>query len=222
MITTYGLLTRLPWLRETDWRLVVLDEAQAIKNPASRQTSAVKELRAQARIALTGTPVENRLGDLWSLFSFICPGLLGSAAEFGRTIKRLSDDQGRHFAPLRNLTRPYILRRLKTDKSIISDLPEKTEVGGVVCVEQSAGCALPAVGQGTGRKARNRRRHPAARADSGISDAVQADLQSSFALARRRRIRSCARAGSLRGYASWAKRSPRARRRRWFSPSSEK
>ena len=141
VITTYGLLTRLPWLRETDWRLVVLDEAQAIKNPASRQTSAVKELRAQARIALTGTPVENRVGDLWSLFSFICPGLLGSAAEFGRTIKRLSDDQGRHFAPLRNLTRPYILRRLKTDKSIINDLPEKTELAAW-CVLSKAQAAL--------------------------------------------------------------------------------
>jgi superfamily II DNA or RNA helicase len=128
VITTYGLLARSPWLRQMEWRLVVLDEAQAIKNPASRQTSAVKELRAQARIALTGTPVENRVGDLWSLFSFICPGLLGSATEFGRTIKRLSDDRGHHFAPLRNLTRPYILRRLKTDKRIISDLPEKTEV----------------------------------------------------------------------------------------------
>jgi superfamily II DNA or RNA helicase len=128
VITTYGLLTRLPWLRQIDWRLVVLDEAQAIKNPASRQALAVKELRAQARIALTGTPVENRVGDLWSLFSFICPGLLGGAAEFGKTIKRLSGNQGRHFAPLRTLTQPYILRRLKTDKSIISDLPEKTEI----------------------------------------------------------------------------------------------
>jgi hypothetical protein len=128
VITTYGLLARSPWLRRMNWRLVVLDEAQAIKNPASRQATAVKELHTRARIALTGTPVENRVGDLWSLFSFICPGLLGSAADFGRTIKRLSDDRGRHFEPLRNLIRPYILRRLKTDKSIISDLPEKTEV----------------------------------------------------------------------------------------------
>jgi non-specific serine/threonine protein kinase len=128
VLTTYGLLTRLSWLRQTEWRLVVLDEAQAIKNPAARQTCAVKQLRAQARVALTGTPVENRIGDLWSLFSFICPGLLGSATEFGRTIKRLSNDQGRRFAPVRNLTRPHILRRLKTDKSVISDLPEKTEV----------------------------------------------------------------------------------------------
>jgi hypothetical protein len=128
VITTYGLVTRLPWLRQSEWRLVVLDEAQAIKNRASRQTRAVKELRAPARIALTGTPVENRPGDLWSLFDFICPGLLGSATEFGRMVKRLSDDHGRHFAPLRALTRPYILRRLKTDRSIIADLPEKTEV----------------------------------------------------------------------------------------------
>jgi superfamily II DNA or RNA helicase len=141
VITTYGLLTRLPWLRQIDWRLVVLDEAQAIRNPASRQALAVKELRAQARIALTGTPVENRVGDLWSLFSFICPGLLGSAAEFGKTIKRLSGNQGRHFAPLRTLTQPYILRRLKTDKSIISDLPEKTEVAAW-CVLSKAQAAL--------------------------------------------------------------------------------
>jgi superfamily II DNA or RNA helicase len=141
VMTTYGLLSRVTWLRQIDWRLVVLDEAQAIKNPAARQTLAVKGLRTQARVALTGTPVENRVGDLWSLFSFICPGLLGSAAEFGRTIKRLSGDQGRHFAPLRNLTRPYILRRLKTDKNIISDLPEKTEVTAW-CVLSKAQAAL--------------------------------------------------------------------------------
>lgn len=141
VVTTYGLVTRFHWLREYKWRLAVLDEAQAIKNPASRQTHAVKELRAMARVALTGTPVENRPGDLWSLFDFICPGLLGSAAEFGRMVKQLSDDQGRHFAPLRNLTRPYILRRLKTDRSIISDLPEKTEVSAW-CVLSKTQAAL--------------------------------------------------------------------------------
>jgi len=128
VITTYGLLTRLPSLRQIDWRVIVLDEAQAIKNPRARQTSAIKQIRAQARIALTGTPVENRVGDLWSLFSFICPGLLGGTADFGKTVKRLSADRDRHFGPLRSLTGPYILRRLKTDKSIISDLPEKIEV----------------------------------------------------------------------------------------------
>jgi superfamily II DNA or RNA helicase len=141
VITTYGLLARLPALREIHWRLIVLDEAQAIKNPAARQTQMVKELRAQARIALTGTPIENRLGDLWSLFDFICPGLLGNANEFGQTIKRLSDDHNRHFAPLRNLTQPYILRRLKTDKTVIADLPEKTEMVAW-CVLSKAQAAL--------------------------------------------------------------------------------
>ncbi len=128
VVTTYALLTRLPWLREKAWRLVILDEAQAIKNPAARQTHAVKALQARGRIALTGTPVENRLGDLWSLFDFINPGLLGGATEFGRLVKRLSADAVRQFAPLRQLTGPYILRRLKTDKKIIADLPDKTEV----------------------------------------------------------------------------------------------
>ena len=128
VVTTYALLSRLPWLREREWRLVILDEAQAIKNPAARQTRAVKALRARGRIALTGTPVENRLGDLWSLFDFINPGLLGGATEFGRWVKKLTGDEQRHFAPLRELTGPYILRRLKTDKKIIADLPDKTEV----------------------------------------------------------------------------------------------
>lgn len=128
VITTYGLLGRSAWLRKLTWNLVILDEAQAIKNPSARQTHAVKELHAAARVALTGTPIENRLGDLWSLFDFLCPGLLGTAAEFGRVVKRLTEDHTRHFAPLRNLTQPYILRRLKTDRSIIADLPDKTEL----------------------------------------------------------------------------------------------
>lgn len=128
VITTYGLLARFAWLRKFTWNLVILDEAQAIKNPGARQTRAVKELNAAARVALTGTPIENRLGDLWSLFDFLCPGLLGTAAEFGRVVKQLTEDHTRHFAPLRTITQPYILRRLKTDRSIISDLPDKTEL----------------------------------------------------------------------------------------------
>lgn len=128
VVTTYTLLARLPWLREPAWRLVILDEAQTIKNPAARQTRAVKELRAGGRIALTGTPVENRLGDLWSLFDFTNPGLLGTAPEFSRLVKKLGGDEGRQFAPLRQLTAPYILRRLKTDRKIIADLPDKTEL----------------------------------------------------------------------------------------------
>src|SRR5262249_2274976 len=109
-------------------RLVVLDEAQAIKNPGTRQTRAAKQLDAEARIALTGTPIENRLGDLWSIFDFLNPGLLGSSREFTTFTKRLADRPHNPYGPLRDLVRPYILRRLKTDKTVISDLPEKTEV----------------------------------------------------------------------------------------------
>jgi non-specific serine/threonine protein kinase len=127
-MTTYGQATRLEWLQARAWRLVVLDEAQAIKNPSTKQTRAVKKLRAQARIALSGTPVENRLGDLWSLYDFLNPGLLGNASEFGRYVKRLQSAEPVDFAPLRQLVKPWLLRRLKTDRSIIADLPDKTEV----------------------------------------------------------------------------------------------
>jgi non-specific serine/threonine protein kinase len=128
VVTTYGMLLRQTWIREVPWGLAILDEAQAIKNPSARQTRAVKRLRAGARIALTGTPVENRLSDLWSLFDFLCPGLLGSATRFRGFVKALEAREQDQYAPLRNLIRPYVLRRLKTDKSIISDLPEKTEM----------------------------------------------------------------------------------------------
>ncbi len=126
VITTYGSLLRYPWLTDTPWRVAVLDEAQAIKNPGAKQTRAVKKLTAQTRIALTGTPVENRLSDLWSIFDFTHPGLLGSDKAFSAYVKRLAN--GGSYAPLRNLVRPYILRCLKTDKSVIADLPDKTEM----------------------------------------------------------------------------------------------
>ncbi len=128
VITSYGSLLRIPWLAGTSWHLVVLDEAQAIKNPGAKQTRAAKTLEARARIALTGTPIENRLGDLWSIFDFINPGLLGVAKEFTSYTKRLADKPQNPYGPLRDLVRPYILRRLKSDKSVISDLPDKTEV----------------------------------------------------------------------------------------------
>jgi non-specific serine/threonine protein kinase len=128
VVTTYGMLLRQPWLTEAAWTLAVLDEAQAVKNPAARQTRAVKKLRAKARVVLTGTPVENRLSDLWSIFDFLCPGLLGSAAAFKQFIKRLEGRAAGRYGPLRRLVAPYILRRLKTDRSVIADLPEKTEV----------------------------------------------------------------------------------------------
>ena len=126
VITSYGALLRYDWLSTTRWRIAVIDEAQAIKNPGAKQTHAVKKLIAQTRIALTGTPVENRLSDLWSIFDFTHPGLLGSGQAFGRYVRRLAE--AKTFGPLRELVRPYILRRLKTDKSVITDLPDKTEI----------------------------------------------------------------------------------------------
>ena len=128
VITSYGSLLRLPWLAETRWHLAILDEAQAIKNPNAKQTRAAGKLQARARIALTGTPVENRLADLWSIFDFINPGLLGSAREFSSYAKRLAERPHNPYGPLRDLIRPYVLRRLKTDKSVIADLPDKTEI----------------------------------------------------------------------------------------------
>jgi len=128
VLTSYGTLTRTPALTKTQWDVAVLDEAQAIKNPNAKQTRAVKQLNARARIALTGTPVENRLGDLWSIVDFINSGLLGTSAEFGRFTKRMAASPQRGYGPLRDLVRPYILRRLKTERSIIADLPDKTEL----------------------------------------------------------------------------------------------
>jgi superfamily II DNA or RNA helicase len=128
VITTYGTLARVEALRAREWSLAILDEAQAIKNPGARQTQAVKTVKARSRIALTGTPVENRLGDLWSIYDFLDPGLLGSAREFSAFVKRLAEQPDESYAPLRRLIQPYLLRRLKSDRSIVADLPDKTEV----------------------------------------------------------------------------------------------
>src|SRR5262249_3901605 len=96
-----------------------------IKNPGTRQTRAIKALAARARIALTGTPIENQLGDLWSIFDFVNPGLLGTAKQFTRFTRDL---EAGGYGPLRELIRPYVLRRMKTDRNVIADLPDKTEV----------------------------------------------------------------------------------------------
>ena len=106
IITTYGMVARNSWMKEYRWRLAILDEAQAIKNSGTKQTRAVKALTAESRIALTGTPVENRLSDLWSLFDFLNPGLLGTAKQFGGFVKRLENAEVPSFEPLRNLVRP--------------------------------------------------------------------------------------------------------------------
>ena len=129
VITTYALVRRQNWIAKMNWSLAVLDEAQAIKNSGSAQTKSVKKIPATARIVLTGTPVENHLGDLWSLFDFCSPGLLGSAAEFKKFVNRLNKEQNpQAFGSLRRLVRPYILRRMKTDPDIVPDLPEKIEM----------------------------------------------------------------------------------------------
>jgi SNF2 family DNA or RNA helicase len=128
VITTYGNAMRTAWMKEIAWRNVILDEAQAIKNPGAQQTKAVKAMQSSWRLALTGTPVENRLGDLWSIFDFLNPGLLGSARAFNRLCKSMASGKPGTYAPLRRLVQPYIRRRLKTDKNVIADLPDKTEV----------------------------------------------------------------------------------------------
>jgi hypothetical protein len=131
VITTYGVATRdRDALGEIGWRRVVCDEAQNIKNSATRQAQAVRGLPAGSRIALTGTPVENRLAELWSIMEFTSPGLLGPAEKF-RTryavpIERSGDAEAT--ARLKRITGPFILRRLKTDRAIISDLPDKLEM----------------------------------------------------------------------------------------------
>ena len=127
VVTTYSMVFRQEWFEKVSWNLVILDEAQAIKNPSARQTKAVKKVEGRARVALTGTPVENRLGDLWSLFDFLNPGLLGSSKVFKSFVSSLQARSENQFAPLRRLVGPYILRRLKTDPKVVSDLPEKVE-----------------------------------------------------------------------------------------------
>ena len=131
VITTYGVATRdRVALAQVPWARVVCDEAQNIKNAATRQAQAVRAIPAAARIALTGTPVENRLTELWSIMEFTSPGLLGPAEKFRRRfaipIERNSDAEATE--ELKRITGPFILRRLKTDKSVIADLPDKLEM----------------------------------------------------------------------------------------------
>ncbi|MEO1228499.1 MAG: DEAD/DEAH box helicase [Myxococcota bacterium] len=126
VMSTYGTLPRLEALNQRHWPLVVLDEAQAIKNHDTLQARTVRALRSDARVALTGTPIENHVGELWSLFAFLEPGLLGTQAAFRRFATSLEERE--NYDPLRKLIRPYVLRREKTDRRIIRDLPDKTEI----------------------------------------------------------------------------------------------
>lgn len=131
IITTYHLVNRdLDMFMEVDWHRVALDEAQNIKNPQAQQSKAIFNLKTRHRIALTGTPVENKLSELWSIMEFLNPGYLGSLknfqSKFAVPIERQNDQKKAQL--LRRLTQPFILRRLKSDKSIIQDLPEKIEI----------------------------------------------------------------------------------------------
>ncbi len=130
VITTYALVPRdREIIGAIDWWRVVLDEAQYIKNPPTRQTTAIRQLRSDRRVALTGTPVENRLAELWSIMEFCNPGYLGPAEEFRRRcavpIERHRDRE--RADALRRLVRPFILRRLKSDPKVIVDLPPCVE-----------------------------------------------------------------------------------------------
>ena len=131
IVTTYATATRdIDELAAHQWNRVVLDEAQAVKNSLSRGAKAVRRLEAEHRVALTGTPVENRLAELWSIMDFLNPGVLGSSEVFRARYAVPVEKYGQTEPAerLRRITRPYILRRLKTDPTIIDDLPEKIEV----------------------------------------------------------------------------------------------
>lgn len=125
-ITTYGMAARMKQLQEITWTCVILDEAQAIKNPGTKQTKEIKKLSSEMRIVMTGTPIENDLTNLWSLFDFLNKGLLGTSKEFHEYCKGLNEHQ-EGYMKLKSMVAPFMLRRVKTDKSIIADLPEKLE-----------------------------------------------------------------------------------------------
>ena len=126
-ITTYGMVSRIQALKDTVWDCIILDEAQAIKNPLTKQTKEIKKLQTRMRIAMTGTPIENDLTNLWSLFDFLNKGLMGTSKEFKEYCKNLNEHP-EGYGKLKLMISPFMLRRLKTDKSIISDLPDKIEM----------------------------------------------------------------------------------------------
>lgn len=135
-VTTYGTLRRKSRLNEENWDTIILDEAQTIKNAASAQSKTIHALNGKMKIAMTGTPIENNLGDLYSIMSFIMPGLLGSSTEFKKFVKYMENDEETGYEKLRLMVQPFLMRRLKTDKNIIKDLPEKIETMEYLTVTQ--------------------------------------------------------------------------------------
>lgn len=129
-LTTYGMAARLEKLQKIDWDFLVLDEAQAIKNPKTKQTTILKKIPAHMKLAMTGTPIENDLINLWSIFDFLNSGLLGNLNQFSAFVRDVESDQKHSadkLARLQKMISPFLLRRLKSDKSIINDLPDKIE-----------------------------------------------------------------------------------------------
>ncbi len=154
VISSYSLLHRDQAILEgMDWQGIILDEAQNIKNAETKQSKAARSLKSEYRAALTGTPVENNVGDLWSVMEFLNPGFLGTQAEFKRNffmpIQTQRDEQAT--AQLKRLTSPFILRRLKTDKTIISDLPEKMEMKTFCTLTKEQASLYAAVAEDAGK-----------------------------------------------------------------------
>lgn len=166
VITGFPLLYRdSDALHQVEWAAVILDEAQNIKNPGTKQAKAARALKADYRVALTGTPVENNVGDLWSIMEFLNPGFLYSQAEFKRRffvpiqVERSTETTQR----LKQITRPFILRRLKTDHTIIDDLPEKQETNLFTQLTKEQGSLYRAIVKETS----------AALTDTGDADGIE-------------------------------------------------
>lgn len=143
VLLSYGLLTRLAEpLQEKEWQSVVLDEAQNIKNPATKRANLLFKLQAKCRFALTGTPIENHLLELWSLFNFINPGLLGAKAQFVKTYGKASKNE-EDMARLKTLVSPFIMRRLKSQ--VLKELPPKTEITHEIALSKPERTAYEAI-----------------------------------------------------------------------------
>lgn len=139
VIVTYSSIHRTDWLGRFSWDVIVLDEAQMIKSPDALATRALKRLRSRCRIALTGTPIENQIADLWSIFDFINPGLLGTFEEFQDFLVSHAAKNGVSIPALQRLTAPYLLRRMKSDPAVRSVLPEKLEIEVPCSLSRSQG-----------------------------------------------------------------------------------
>ena len=199
VISSYALLHRdEKQLSGVEWSDVILDEAQNIKNPSTKQAQAARKLTAQWRVALTGTPVENRLTELWSIFQFLNPGYLGSQQDFlnrlARPIERGGDEAATQ--QLKSLVGPFILRRVKTDPAVISDLPEKNEMKVYCSLTKEQATLYQAVVRRFALEDSRSRGDRSARRDSGHADEVEASVQSSRAVSGRWQ-RAANRSGKL-------------------------